>query len=132
MNPASTILFFDGVCNLCNSSVQFVVKRLRKESPLKIAPLQGNTALQTLPKNQQWPDSLILMRNGQFFVESDAALELAKELKGAWKLLWLLKIFPRAIRNLVYRWVAKNRYRWFGKQEHCMLPTPEYKQLFLD
>ncbi len=126
------IILFDGVCNLCNASVLFVIER-DKKNVFQFASLQSSFGQQVLKKHQLSSsdfDSMILLQDGTIHQRSDAALRIAKELSGAWKLLYGFIIVPRFIRNGVYNFVARNRYKWFGKQEACMIPTPELKAKF--
>jgi predicted DCC family thiol-disulfide oxidoreductase YuxK len=134
MSDNGPVLFFDGVCNLCNAAVQFVIRH-DKGGKVRFASLQskaGQVAKDAiLTKKGSVPDSLIFLEHGTYYTESDAALRLAKYLDGGWKNLRYLRIFPGFLRDAVYRLVARNRYRMFGKQDACMLPTPELKQRFL-
>lgn len=134
MSP-QPILFFDGVCNLCNAAVQFVIRHDR-EGKVRFASLQSAAGAAAraavLSQIGRVPDSLILFENGQYYTESDAALCLAAHLDGGWKALRHLRLFPRFLRNAVYRLVAANRYRVFGKKDACMIPTPELRGRFLD
>lgn len=128
------IILFDGLCNLCNSSVQFVIRHDSK-SYFKFASLQSSFGQYQLHKfdllvNQLY--SVILVKNGIVFQKSNAALEIAKELDGLWPVLYFFKIVPRFIRDWIYTIVAKNRYTWFGKKDSCMLPSPELKSRFLE
>ena len=128
------VILFDGVCNLCNTSVQFVIKRDRK-ARFKFAPLQGELGRRVLAENNL-PSiefhSFVLLENGRMYQKSTAALRVAKALPGLWPLLYYVFILvPPFIRNTVYTWVAGNRYKWFGKQEACMVPTPELKSRFI-
>ncbi|WP_226681131.1 thiol-disulfide oxidoreductase DCC family protein [Sutcliffiella horikoshii] len=127
------ILLFDGVCNLCNSLVTFVIKR-DQEATFKFASLQSEVG-QTILKEHSLPldhfDSFYYVEGKKLFTKSTAALKVAKELDGAWKLFYPLIIIPKPLRDLVYSFVAKNRYRWFGKKNQCMLPNPEMKKRFL-
>jgi predicted DCC family thiol-disulfide oxidoreductase YuxK len=129
------ILFFDGYCNLCTRSVQFVIRHDRQQQFL-FASLQskaGKEALAELMRqNDKVPDSLVLYYKGRYYTQSDAALRMAKLLKGMWPALSVLLIIPRFIRNSVYHLIARNRYKWFGKREECMIPTPELKARFLE
>ena len=128
------IILFDGVCNLCNSSVQFVINH-DPNHLFNYAPLQGDTAKDLLA-NSDSPgldlDSVVLVEDGKVYDRSTAALRIARKLKGGWPLLYGFIIVPKFIRDGVYNWIAKNRYRWFGKKESCMIPTPELKSKFLD
>lgn len=127
------IIFFDGVCNLCNSSVNFVIDRDSREI-FAFATLQSQFAKeqlgQTIAPDQL--ESVVLLKKGRIYTQSDAALEIARGLGGAWSLFYGFKLVPRPIRDWVYRWVARNRYRWFGKLDSCRVPTPELKSRFLD
>lgn len=136
MNPdiKSPILLFDGVCNLCNASVQWVLKRDRK-GIFKFAALQSETGqrlLQQFGFSQENFDTVVLVDGEKVFTRSDAPLEIARRLGGFWSLFFVFKIIPRFLRDAVYNWVARNRYRWFGRKEECMLPRPEWKNRFLD
>jgi len=127
------ILLFDGVCNLCNSMVTFVIKR-DQEAIFKFASLQSEAG-QTILKEHSLPldqfDSFYYVEGKKLFTKSTAALKVAKELDGAWKLFYPLIIIPKPLRDIVYSIVAKNRYRFFGKKDQCMLPNPEMKKRFL-
>ncbi|GEP51818.1 thiol-disulfide oxidoreductase [Flavobacterium noncentrifugens] len=128
------IILFDGVCNLCNSAVQFVIKHDLKDQ-FRFAALQSDIGMQILkhiaidPKNI---DSIILYEPGiAYYYKSSAAIEIAKGLGGFWSLSTAFKIIPTFLRNPVYDFIARNRYKWYGKQESCMIPTPELKSKFL-
>jgi predicted DCC family thiol-disulfide oxidoreductase YuxK len=128
------IILFDGVCNLCNTSVQFVIQR-DTSGKFNYAALQsvaGQKLLKenNLPANEFY--SIILIKNGEVFQRSRAALEIARGLSGLWPLLYVFVIVPPFIRNGIYNWIAKNRYRWFGRKDECMIPTPELKSRFLN
>lgn len=128
------IIFFDGVCNLCNSSVQFVIERDNREV-FKFAALQSDFAAKTLSAfvlEVKQGDSFVLLEDGKVYEQSTAALRVAKKLNGLWPLLYIFIFVPPFIRNTVYRFVARNRYQWFGKQESCWVPTPQLKRRFLD
>jgi len=125
-------IFFDGVCNLCNGTVNFVIKRDSKKR-YKFASLQSEIARDILPNGSQNLESIVLLKaDGKLLKKSDAALEIARHLKGAWFLLYGFKIIPTFIRNWLYDIVAKNRYKWFGKKDECPMPTPELKERFLE
>ncbi|MEM9918660.1 MAG: thiol-disulfide oxidoreductase DCC family protein [Bacteroidota bacterium] len=128
------ILLFDGVCNLCNSSVQFLIER-DPEKRFRYASLQSDVG-QSLLKHHQLPtkelSSVVLIENGKAYTHSDAPLRASRHMTGLWPALSVFRIFPRFLRDAVYNWIARNRYKWFGKQESCWLPRPELKQLFLD
>lgn len=128
------ILLFDGVCNLCNASVQFILKRDPK-GIFRFASLQSATG-QALLRHAGLPTADIttgvLFENGKAYLRSDASLRAVRLLPGFWPLLYGFTIVPRFIRHTVYDWIARNRYRWFGKQESCMVPAPEWKARFID
>jgi predicted DCC family thiol-disulfide oxidoreductase YuxK len=129
-----SILLFDGICNLCNGAVQFVIKHDKKEN-FKFTALQSESGKKLLEKfnlNRIDFDSFVLIQNNQYYIKSTAALRVAKKLEGMITLLYIFIIVPTFIRDGVYSWIAKNRYRWFGKHDSCMIPTPELKSRFLD
>jgi predicted DCC family thiol-disulfide oxidoreductase YuxK len=127
------IMLFDGVCNLCNGAVQFVIRN-DSTNQVKFASLQSESAARLLepfgvnPSNLQ---TFVLLEGGQMFTKSDAALRLARALRAPWAWLFPLVYVPRPIRDVVYDIVARNRYAWFGKQESCWVPTPELRVRFL-
>ncbi|AIF67369.1 thiol-disulfide oxidoreductase DCC family protein [Terribacillus saccharophilus] len=126
------IILFDGVCNLCNNSVQFIIRH-DKDAYFKFASLQSDFGRQ-LKEAKQIPndvDSIILVENGKVYMQSSAILRIARHLDGAWKLAAAALFIPRPIRDIIYRYVARNRYRWFGRQDQCMLPSPDLKERFL-
>jgi predicted DCC family thiol-disulfide oxidoreductase YuxK len=134
LNKAHKILLFDGVCNLCNASVLFVIRRDKKKE-IKFAAIQskqGKMLLQQYHIEEAYLGSLIFIEDGKVYLKSTGALRLCKYLKGLWPALYLFIFVPALIRNAVYDFVAKNRYQWFGKKETCMVPTVELKSLFLD
>ena len=127
------IILFDGVCNLCNGAINFIIKRDPKDQ-YRFAALQSDIGEELLEKYQIDPektDSIVLIRNGSAFAKAGAALRIANKMSGAWPLLYGLIIFPRFISNTVYDYIANHRYKWFGKKESCMIPTPELKKKFL-
>ncbi|WP_235855805.1 thiol-disulfide oxidoreductase DCC family protein [Flagellimonas aequoris] len=134
MEENKKIILFDGVCNLCNGSVQFVIKRDKKDV-FRYAAIQSEVGEQLITERHidtNQVDSIILIEPGvAYFTKSDAALEIAGELGGLWKLTSIFKWIPKSIRDVIYDFVARNRYKWFGKQESCMIPTPELKAKFL-
>ena len=141
MNPSSdltakthAIVFFDGVCNLCNGAVNFIIDR-DPEGYFQFAPLQSDVArahLEQAPGEDDALDSIVLLEHDQTFVKSTAALRIARRLSGPWSLLSLALVVPRPIRDTVYDWIAHNRYDWFGRRDECRLPTPELKSRFLE
>jgi predicted DCC family thiol-disulfide oxidoreductase YuxK len=127
------VLFFDGVCNLCNASVQRVIKA-DPQAIFRFAALQSDTAkvlLADTPLRAADLKSVILWHRGKYYTQSDAILETARLLGGAWQLLYLFKVVPQWIRNPIYDWIARNRYRWFGQQATCMVPSSDLKNRFL-
>ncbi|MCB5239973.1 thiol-disulfide oxidoreductase DCC family protein [Niallia alba] len=125
------IVLFDGVCNLCSKSVQFIIKR-DPHNQFFFASLQSEMGKSLLEKHHlSEVDSVVLIKDDMYYIESDAALEICRHLSSGWKLLAILKGIPSFIRDPLYRFVARNRYRWFGKQDSCMLPTEEMKKRFL-
>ncbi|MGV3639359.1 MAG: thiol-disulfide oxidoreductase DCC family protein [Adhaeribacter sp.] len=133
MASQSGIILFDGVCNLCNGFVQFVIRHDRGQR-FRFASLQSDTArelLQNQPGAAQDLDSVVLIEDGRYYRQSTAALRILRRLGGGWPLLYGLIVVPPLVRDRVYAWIAGNRYRWFGQREACMLPTPELKSRFL-
>jgi predicted DCC family thiol-disulfide oxidoreductase YuxK len=132
MRIDSPIIFFDGVCNLCNGFVDFLIRR-DTQKKLSFASLQGETARENLPSEKiKSLSSVILWDNGVIYEESAAVLRVFFYLGGCWKLFLIFHVVPQALRDFVYRWVAKNRYHWFGQKETCRLPTDQEKSRFLD
>lgn len=134
VTESEAIILFDGVCNLCSGSVQFIIKR-DPSGYFKFASLQsdfGQQHLQRLNLDPQSFHSIILITGDKVFQRSDAALEIAKKLTGAWPVLYGFKILPRFLRDAVYNLISKNRYRLFGKKDACWIPTPELKSRFKD
>lgn len=128
----ATVLF-DGVCNFCNGWVKFIVKRDPKQY-FRFASLQSDVAAALLKERQMEVslNTIVLLEGDQHYTESTAILRICKHLTGFWKLLYLLRFIPKPIRDGCYRLFAKNRYRFFGKQESCLLPTPELRKRFLE
>ncbi|WFA82798.1 thiol-disulfide oxidoreductase DCC family protein [Paenibacillus amylolyticus] len=127
------IVLVDGVCHFCQGLTKWIIKR-DPEGKYHFASLQSDVAKELLAKGNLSTDSMdtfVLIENGKYYTRSTAALRLAKGLKFPYPLLYVFIIIPKYIRNAVYNWVARNRYRWFGKDEACMLPTPEIKDRFL-
>lgn len=129
---SNPVLLFDGVCNLCNGAVQFVIKR-DKKAVFRFAALQSAFGQKVLKENklpQSHFDTFILIADNKIYTKSTAALKVAQALGGFWKLLHVLIIIPKPIRDFLYTLIAKNRYKLFGKKEACMIPTPELKSRF--
>lgn len=131
---ATPVLLFDGVCNLCNGWVQFVMARER-EPRLVFAPLEseiGRELLAQVGLADGRPDSLVLIQDGQAHVRSDAALRIVSQLRAPWSWMAAFRIVPSGLRDTIYDWVARNRYRWFGRKDECPIPTPAQRARFLD
>jgi len=127
------VILFDGVCNLCSRSVQFILKR-DKEKKFLFASLQSNYGQELLKKFNLSTDtfnSFILYQDEKIHTRSTAALRMFQQLKG-WKWVKILRLVPKFIRDGVYNLIARNRYKWFGKKDECWLPTPDLKARFLD
>jgi predicted DCC family thiol-disulfide oxidoreductase YuxK len=128
------ILLFDGECNLCNGSVQWILKRDHK-AYFKFASLQSPTGqkyLSAFNLSETNLETVVLIDDNQVFTHSDAPLQVLRKLGFPWSLGVTLSIVPRFLRNGVYRWIAHNRYRWFGQSAQCWLHRPEWKDRFLD
>jgi predicted DCC family thiol-disulfide oxidoreductase YuxK len=127
------IIFFDGACNLCQRSVQFILTH-DKKGIFSFASLQSSIAEKTLMPygiSTAEMNTFILLENNKIYTRSTAALQVIKKLGGLWPLLYLFIIVPPFIRDAVYNWIARNRYRWFGKQESCWMPREQWKSRFL-
>ena len=127
------ILLFDGHCNLCNAWVQYVVKR-DPSSTIRFASLQSGAGRRLLEEHKidaNYIDSLVLFEEESFSLSSNAALRILLYLNGWERHLIFLSVVPRSLRDLVYRFIAKNRYKWFGRREQCMVPTAELSKRFL-
>jgi len=140
-----SLVLFDGKCNLCNGSVQFIIDHERAPN-LRFAPLQSDIASERLKATlgedatralvlgaagSGDPDSIVVIEDGKAYTHSTAALRLAAHLTAPWRWAFVFYVVPRFIRDLVYRWIARNRYRWFGKTESCRVPTPELRARFI-
>ena len=133
MTDAKSIILFDGVCTLCNASIDFILKRDHKNRFL-VGALQEPTSKKVLANFQVDPsylDSLVLVENGKIYFRSTAALRIAKRLGGGWPLFYFFIFLPAFLRDPVYDWIGKNRYRWFGKKSTCRIPSAEERQKFL-
>ena len=130
--PQKPIIFFDGVCAMCNTFVDVIIRIDRKQVFL-FAPLQGTTAQELLPPMSDNPKewSMVYLDETGIHQQSDASLAVYRRIGGIWGLLGLLSYIPRFIRDPVYRFIARNRYRWFGKKEACRIPTAEERERFL-
>ena len=128
------IIVFDSVCNFCNSTVQFIIKR-DTQSRFKFAALQSKAGYELFQKHDLKVgelDTIVLFKKGIVYLRSDAALQIAKELDMPWKILVIFKIIPKFIRDFLYDVFAKYRYQWFGKRDKCFIPTQELRQKFFE
>ena len=129
------IILFDGVCNLCNGAINFVIER-DPNRIFRYASLQSEIGKKLLAErgiNPEITDSIVLIDPGiAYYTKSTAALEIAKHLSGGFAILKIFLWLPQSFRDLIYDFIAKNRYKWFGEKEQCMIPTPELRSLFLD
>lgn len=128
------VVFFDGVCNLCNAAVNFILDR-DPDGYFRFAPLQSDVTDAFLPPGLRSDDSLgtiVLLEDGTAYVRSTAALRIARRLTAPWPLLYAAILLPRRLRDAVYAWIANHRYRWFGRRDKCRIPTPEEKDRFLE
>ena len=129
------VILFDGICNLCNDAV---IKVLQKDQQniFVFAAIQsrvGQEIIRYLKIDITKIDSIILYKPGlAYYIKSEAALKIMSEFDGFWKLMQIFTILPNSLNNFVYDFIAKNRYKWFGKKETCMIPTPALKAKFLD
>ena len=129
------IIIFDGVCNLCNSSVQYVIKHDKKDI-FRFVAIQselGQRIIKHIGISKKHTDSVVLYIPGKaYYYKSTAALEIAKKLGGIFTYATIFRLIPSVIRDAIYDYVAKNRYNWYGKKEYCIIPTPELKSKFLE
>ncbi len=128
------VILFDGVCNFCNSAVNFTLKRNTKAN-IRFAPMQSEAGQKFLQQYNLPADdmqSFIFIDDGVVYKQSTAALKVCRYLRGLWPLCYGFIIVPKFIRDGMYNWIAKNRYKWFGVQQSCMIPTPEVSARFLN
>lgn len=133
MKEFPAIVLFDGVCNFCNHSIQFIIKR-DKKSYFKFGALQSEEGRALLQKHNLSPeilDTIVLIENGKAYTYSTAPLRIVRKLNSLWPLFYVFILVPPFIRNPIYKWISRNRYKWFGKQESCLMPTPEIRSRFL-
>lgn len=130
--PVEKLVLFDGVCNLCCTSVQFIIRNNKKKD-LKFASLQSEFGQNQLSKYHLSSEvrTIVFIKNANAYLRSDAALEICAELNGFYPTLKFFKFIPASLRNWIYNWIAKNRYRWFGKKEQCWIPTSELSSRFI-
>lgn len=125
------IILFDGVCNLCNASVLWVIDHDPKQI-FRFASLQSDAARRTVPNLTTLPDSIVLIDEQGIHTRSTAALRIARRLGFPWSLASLATVLPAFLRDAVYQWIARNRYTWFGRSDTCRIPSPELASRFLD
>ncbi|RQO31415.1 hypothetical protein DBR32_05480 [Taibaiella sp. KBW10] len=134
MNPVipsgKALVLFDGVCNLCSSSVQLIIRNDTKDY-FRFASLQSEIGAQVLQQSNIHTDSIVLVEQGRIYTQSSAALCIARRLKGLYPLLYGFMIIPKLLRDAVYGFIARNRYKWYGKKEACWIPSPELKNKFI-
>lgn len=135
MKQDKQIILFDGICNLCNGFVQWVIKRDTSDT-FRFAAIQSDIGMQLIKERNldtETMDSIILIQpDTGYATKSTAALKIGTSFGGIYRALVLLGIIPVLIRDRIYDWVARNRYKWYGKREQCMIPTPEIKAKFLE
>lgn len=135
METDKKIVLFDGVCNFCNSTVQRIIKRDDNDI-FRFAALQSEVGIKLVSErkiNTTKVDSIILIEPGiAYHIKSDAALNIGRHLKGYRTISKVLNLIPNGLRDIVYDFIARNRYKWYGKKDQCMIPTPELKAKFLD
>lgn len=127
------IIYFDGVCYLCNSTVNFLIK-IDKEKKFKFSPLQSNFAQVQLKNSElrfEGIDSIIFQKGDDYFIKSNAVIEIIKELKWYWQILLIVSVLPKRINDKLYDLVANNRFKWFGRRDKCMIPTEDVKSRFI-
>jgi predicted DCC family thiol-disulfide oxidoreductase YuxK len=133
-SASHAVILFDGDCSLCNRSVQFILKRdaARRFQFASLQSAAGRRLLQQAGQQlEALPDSVVLLEGNRVYTRSTAALRIARHLNGLWPLLAVLLLVPALIRDIVYNYIARHRYRWFGRQQACLLPTPEMQGRFL-
>ncbi|QJR12817.1 hypothetical protein DSM104443_03910 [Usitatibacter rugosus] len=134
MPPEGPILVFDGVCVLCSRWVGFIIERDRA-ARFRFAPMQSQTGRSLLLRHGLDPDdplSLLVVEGDDAWTDSEAILRVAGSFGGAWRIAALARVIPRSWRNRAYRTLARNRYRWFGRRETCLVPTPELRARFIE
>jgi predicted DCC family thiol-disulfide oxidoreductase YuxK len=128
------VILFDGVCNFCNGAINFVLKQ-DKKGIFRFAPLQSEAGRRLLQQYHLPTDefeSFVLIDDGKVYTKSSAALRVMNKLPWYWKEAQIFRVIPTIFRDAIYDFIARNRYKWFGKKDQCMLPTPEMRSRFLD
>ncbi len=135
MEKKHKIILFDGVCNLCNGAIQFIIKHDMKDI-FRYAALQSDVGRRLISERHidtDKVDSVVLIDPGvAYYLKSEAALEIGKDLQGYRTISSILVWVPKLLRDIVYDFIARNRYKWYGKKQECMIPTPELKAKFLE
>lgn len=128
------IILFDGVCNLCDNTVQFIIKKDKKDL-FRFVAIQsdlGQDIINYIGVDTSKTDSILLYEPGEaYYYKAEAAIKIAKALGGIYSLMGMFSVLPKSLSNAVYDYVARNRYKWYGRKEECMIPTPEMKAKFL-
>ncbi len=133
-HPAKAIVFFDGHCVLCSGFARWLAAKKHRK-PLHLATLQAQAASQYLGADRiarLAPSTIVFYDHGQIFTRSDAVLNILRYVRGVYRLMYVLKVVPRFVRDGLYQFVARNRYRWFGSTERCMVPPPALRHMFLE
>ncbi len=130
MATAKGVVLFDGVCNLCNRSVQLIIKQDKRDY-FRFAALDSDYGKCMISRYQVAADSIVLIENDHAYTQSDAALRIARRLSGIYPVLYIAMIIPKFIRDRIYCFIASNRYRWFGKSQSCWMPSPDLSKKFL-
>lgn len=133
MQPENNIIFFDGVCNLCNSSVNFIIKTDSRKI-FKFSHLQSKYSCNRLTNYNPLlsKNTILYLEDGNLYERSTAVLRIFRKLSGIWPTFYLFIIVPRFIRDTIYNFIARNRYKWFGKSDNCKIPTPEIRDRFIE
>jgi predicted DCC family thiol-disulfide oxidoreductase YuxK len=129
----NNLVIFDGVCNFCTKSVQFILQH-ESDNVIRFAPLQSSTGsrlMRELGIDPEDAETFVFISDGKAFTKSDAALMLAQHLRGGWRILRVFRLLPRPVRDWAYGVLARNRYRWFGRYDKCMVPSPEFRERFI-
>ena len=121
------LILFDGVCNFCNSTINFIIKKDQKDQ-FRFASLQSKLGQTFVDKLPSYTDSIIYIRNNQILLKSMAAVYIAKDLGYPYRLLTIFRLIPTSWRDKFYDYIAKNRYRWFGKKEQCEIPSEQSRE----
>jgi predicted DCC family thiol-disulfide oxidoreductase YuxK len=130
LSQTHPIIAFDGVCNLCDGFVQWLIKRDHKKV-FRYVTLQSEAGEVLLSASDKDKETVVLAYKGILYTYSDVGLQSMNILGGGWKILYYLSVFPKGFRDFVYHFISRNRYRWFGRKNECMVPTAEVKELFL-